>query len=216
MKNFTERTDFRCLLFTAGEEEEQVLGYESPLYGRRTAQFKISPFTFFEIKDYMNSFSPYDTALLYGISGGTPQYFLQYDKDISVEENIKEKLLDTSSYLFEEPENLLKQEVREAALYNAVITAVAEGSTKISEIASKISEETSTCTNCLKKLMSLGIIKKETPFGEKQGRKSLYVVEDNLFRFWYRFIPKNISSRQNGMEDVIYRKISFMKLRASI
>ena len=60
----------------------------------------------------MNSFSPYDTALLYGISGGTPQYFLQYDKDISVEENIKEKLLDTSSYLFEEPENLLKQEVR--------------------------------------------------------------------------------------------------------
>lgn len=188
--------------------EEQVLGYESPLYGRRTAQFKISPFSFFEIKDYMNSFSPYDTALLYGISGGTPQYFLQYDKDISVEENIKEKLLDTSSYLFEEPENLLKQEVREAALYNAVITAVAEGSTKISEIASKISEETSTCTNCLKKLMSLGIIKKETPFGEKQGRKSLYVVEDSLFRFWYRFIPENISALQNGMEDVIYRKIS--------
>ena len=188
--------------------QNQVLGYESPLYGRRTAQFKISPFSFFEIKDYMNSFSPYDTALLYGISGGTPQYFLQYDKDISVEENIKEKLLDTSSYLFEEPENLLKQEVREAALYNAVITAVAEGSTKISEIASKISEETSTCTNCLKKLMSLGIIKKETPFGEKQGRKSLYVVEDNLFRFWYRFIPENISALQNRMEDVIYRKIS--------
>ena len=28
--------------------ENQVLGYQSPLYGRRTAQFKLLPFTFFE------------------------------------------------------------------------------------------------------------------------------------------------------------------------
>ncbi|MDR1689385.1 MAG: ATP-binding protein, partial [Clostridiales bacterium] len=28
--------------------ENQVLGYQSPLYGRRTAQFKILPFSFFE------------------------------------------------------------------------------------------------------------------------------------------------------------------------
>ena len=67
----------------------------------------------------------YDTALLYGASGGTPQYFLQYDRNISAKENITDKILDTSSCLFEEPENLLKQEVREATLYNSVITAVA-------------------------------------------------------------------------------------------
>lgn len=188
--------------------EEQVLGYESPLYGRRTAQFRIDPFTYFEIKDYMNDFSKTDSALLYGISGGTPQYFLQYDKSLSTEENIKEKLLDVNSYLFEEPENLLKQEVREAALYNSVITAIANGSTKISEISTKISEETSKCTSCINKLISLGIIKKETPFGEKSGRKTLYSVEDNLFRFWYRFIPKNISALQNGMTDIVYNKIS--------
>lgn len=78
----------------------------------------------------MSNFSPFDSALLYGISGGTPQYFLQYDKSLSAEENIKEKLLDINSYLFEEPENLLKQEVREAALYNSVITAIANGSTR--------------------------------------------------------------------------------------
>ncbi len=188
--------------------ENQVLGYESPLYGRRTAQFKINPFTFFEIKEYMKPLDYYDTALLYGASGGTPQYFLQYDRNISAKENITDKILDTSSYLFEEPENLLKQEVREAALYNSVITAVAGGSTKLAEIATKISVETSACSNCLKKLISLGIVKKETPFGEKQGRKSLYEVEDNLFRFWYRFIPNNISALENGMTEVIYEKIS--------
>ena len=38
--------------------EEQVLGYKSPLYGRRTAQFKIHPFTFFEARQMLTAFLP--------------------------------------------------------------------------------------------------------------------------------------------------------------
>lgn len=187
--------------------EEQVLGYESPLYGRRTAQFKILPFSFEESCNIFKSFDKYELAQIYGVVGGTPQYLLQIEDGLSFSENIISKLLDPSAYLFEEPANLLKQEVREAALYNAVITAVANGSTRLSEIAAKIGEETSTCTACLKKLVSLGIIKRETPFGEKEGRKSIYIIEDSLFRFWYRFIPSNISALNNDMSDVVYRKI---------
>ena len=37
--------------------EHQVLGYKSPLYGRRTAQFKITPFDFWEARQ-MLSISP--------------------------------------------------------------------------------------------------------------------------------------------------------------
>ncbi|MGN1304648.1 MAG: ATP-binding protein [Oscillospiraceae bacterium] len=187
--------------------EEQVLGYESPLYGRRTAQFKIFPFDFEESCKIFSSFTKTELACIYGIVGGTPQYLLQIDDGVSLKDNILNKILDTSAYLFEEPGNLLKQEVREAALYNAVITAIANGSTKVSEIATKVGEETSACTACLKKLMSLGIIKRETPFGEKEGRKSLYIIDDSLFRFWYRFIPSNISALQNDMSDVVYTKI---------
>lgn len=187
--------------------EEQVLGYESPLYGRRTAQFKILPFDFEESCKIFSSFTKTELAYIYGIVGGTPQYLLQIDDGVSLKDNIINKILDTSAYLFEEPGNLLKQEVREAALYNAVITAIANGSTKVSEIATKVGEETSACTACLKKLISLGIIRRETPFGEKEGRKSLYIIDDSLFRFWYRFIPSNISALQNDMSDIVYMKI---------
>lgn len=38
--------------------EHQVLGYKSPLYGRRTAQFKLKPFTFFESRELLNGFEP--------------------------------------------------------------------------------------------------------------------------------------------------------------
>lgn len=188
--------------------EEQVLGYESPLYGRRTAQFKVQPFDFAESCQYYKNFSAQELAEIYGIVGGTPQYLLQMNDGLSLEENIKVNILDTNSYLFEEPNNLLKQEVREAALYNAIITAVATGSTKLSEIAGKVGEETSACATCLKKLISLGIIRKEMPFADKSTKKTIYIIADNLFRFWYRFVPANLSIIENGMIGLAYKNIS--------
>ena len=188
--------------------EEQVLGYKSPLYGRRTAQFKILPFDFAESRKYFENFSDNDMAEIYGIVGGTPQYLLQMNDSLSVEDNVKLNILDPNSYLFEEPGNLLKQEVQKAALYNAIITAVATGSTKLSEIASKVGEETSACAICLKKLTALGIVRKETPFGEKASKKTIYNIDDNLFRFWYRFVPENLSLLQNDMIDIAYNSVS--------
>jgi AAA+ ATPase superfamily predicted ATPase len=188
--------------------EEQVLGYKSPLYGRRTSQFKILPFDFFESRECFRKFSNIDMAAIYGIVGGTPQYLLQMDDSLSLEDNIKSKLLNPTSYLFEEPKNLLQQEVREPAIYNAIISAIATGSTKLSEISSKVGEETSACSAYLKNLISLGIIKKETPFKEKLSRKTIYVIADNLFKFWYRFIPSNNSIIQNNMTDLAYKNIN--------
>ncbi|MCL1794586.1 MAG: ATP-binding protein [Oscillospiraceae bacterium] len=188
--------------------EEQVLGYKSPLYGRRTAQFKINPFDFFESCRYFKNFSPLDMALIYGVVGGTPQYLLQMDDALSVEENIKNNFFSTTSYLFEEPSNLLKQEVREPATYNAIIAAIAAGSSKLSEISSKVGEETSACSAYLKNLISLGLIKKETPIAEKSPKKTIYAIADNMFRFWYRFVPVNMSIIQNGMGETAYKNIS--------
>ena len=43
--------------------------------------------------------------------------------------------------------------------------------------------------------MSLGIIKKEAPYGESVSRKAIYSIQDNMFRFWYRFIEDAGESR---------------------
>lgn len=93
--------------------EDHVLAYKAPLYGRRTAQFKILPFEFCEACEYFNGMSPEDKALAYGLVGGTPQYLLQINNKISIEDNIKNIFLNPVSALYEEPNNLLKQEVRE-------------------------------------------------------------------------------------------------------
>lgn len=187
--------------------EDHVLAYKAPLYGRRTAQMKLLPFDFEETCHYFKHFSDEDKALIYGIVGGTPQYLLQMDDRLSVEDNIKNTFLNPISFLYEEPANLLKQEVREPAIYTAIITAIAAGASRMSEISSKVGEDTNVCSTYIKNLINLGIVQKETPYGEKASRKSVYSIEDNMFRFWHRFVLENNSVIARGATDLVYKRI---------
>ena len=187
--------------------EDHVLAYKAPLYGRRTAQMKIVPFDFEECCAYFKQMSDEDKALIYGIAGGTPQYLLQMSDELSIEDNIKNTYLNPMSFLYEEPVNLLKQEVREPAIYNAIVTAIAAGYSRMSEISTKVGENTNVCSGYIKNLISLGIIKKETPYGEKASKKSIYSIEDNMFYFWYRFVLDNNSAIVRGAVDMVYKRI---------
>lgn len=187
--------------------EDHVLAYKAPLYGRRTSQMKILPFDFADTCRYFKDFSSADKVVAYGMVGGTPQYLLQMDDRLSIEDNIKNTFLNPTSSLFEEPENLLKQEVREPALYNAIITAIATGASRMVEISTKVGEDSSVCATYLKNLMALGLVQKETPYGEKVSRKSIYAIDDNMFRFWYRFVPENSSMISRGAADLVYKRI---------
>ena len=187
--------------------EDHVLAYKAPLYGRRTAQMKILPFDFEEVCRCFPGYSAEEQALVYGAVGGTPQYLLQIDDRLSVAENIKNTFLDPTSALFEEPENLLKQEVREPALYNAIISAIANGASRLSEISSKVGENTNVCAAYLKNLLGLGLVQKEIPYGDQASRKAVYAISDNLFRFWYRFVPQNSSIISRGAKELAFQRI---------
>ena len=77
----------------------------------------------------------------------------------------------------------------------------------MSEIATKVGESTTTCTAYIKNLINLGIIKRETPYGEKTSKKTIYSIEDNMFYFWYRFILENSSVIARGAANLVYKRI---------
>jgi len=184
--------------------ENQVLGYQSPLYGRRTAQFKIQPFSFFESMRFYQNYNAYDNAIVYGITGGIPQYLAQIDDKKTLRENIINNFFEPSSYLYEEPSNLLKQELREPQTYNEIITAIATGSSRLNEISTKTGLDTAVCCKYLTSLISLGIVKKERPILEEKSKKTIYRLQDNMFRFWYRFVPQNVSLIHSGAGAKVY------------
>lgn len=79
--------------------EYQVLGYESPLYGRRTGQFKIQALTYKELTEFNPTLTLEQQAFIYGITGGIPHYINKLDVVDDVDEALKENLFNTSSYL---------------------------------------------------------------------------------------------------------------------
>ena len=171
--------------------ESQVLGKESPLYGRRTGQFKIEPLDYKETAVFHPNLSAEDNSLIYGITGGVPHYINKLDVRDSVDEALLDNFFDRSSYLYEEPGNLLKQELREPAIYNAIIKAIAEGASRMNDIKMKVGEENSVVSKYLKTLIDLGFVIKNVPITEKnpeRSRKSLYYVSDNFIRFWFRYV----------------------------
>lgn len=185
--------------------EHQVLGYKSPLYGRRTAQFKLHPFTFFESREMCKSFTKEEQAVIYGITGGIPEYLSRMTPQASLDENIIELFFCESGRLYEEPSNLLKQELRDPSTYNSIIGAIAGGASRLNDIAVKAGMETGGASNLLSSLIELGIVRKEIPVTEKPGsRKTIYLLRDQMFRFWYRFVAPNISGIVRGIGADIY------------
>ncbi|MBP0986851.1 MAG: ATP-binding protein [Oscillospiraceae bacterium] len=184
--------------------EKQVLGYESPLYGRRTAQFKLEALHYREIKAFHPNLSPEQLSLIYGITGGIPHYINKLGVRSDIDAALLENFFEPSAYLFEEPENLLKQELREPAMYNSIIAAIAGGASHINEITTKVGIESGKCMKYLTVLLELGILQKETPLTEKPGRKTIYTIKDQFFRFWYRFVPRNMTAISSGRIANVY------------
>ncbi len=190
-----------------GFMEKEVLGCKSPLFGRRTGQLHMKPFNYQTSIKFLDNFSNEDKLRLYGAFGGTPLYLQQIQQNNSFEENIKNAFLKVTSYLYEEPLLLLRQEVQEPGVYSAIIEAVAEGYTKSNEISTKTGEDNAKCLKYIKTLCELGIIYKETPFGEKEStRKTIYGISDFMFRFWYRYVFGNRTLVETGAQNAVWEK----------
>lgn len=190
-----------------GFMEKEVLGSKSPLFGRRTGQLHMKTFTYQTATKFLPTFSAEEKLMLYGAFGGTPLYLQQINGKESFEENIKRAYLKVTSYLYEEALLLLRQEVQEPGVYSAIIEAIAGGYTKANEIATRIGEESSKCLKYINTLCELGILHKETPFGEKESsRKTIYGISDFMFRFWYRYVFANRTLIETDAQEAVWLK----------
>ena len=188
-----------------GFMESEVLGYKSPLFGRRTAQIKLEGFDYYDAGKMLAGFSPEDKLRIYSCVGGTPHYLSQIKAGESVEENIARLFFDISGYLYNEPIMLLHQELREPAMYNSIIAAIAGGASKLNEIATKIGELSPKVSKYLQTLLNLNIVVKVYPFGEnpQNSRRGIYRIADNCYDFWYSFVFPNKSEIESGSGDII-------------
>jgi len=189
--------------------ENKVLAYKSPIFGRKTGQIEVKPFDFYQSRAFFDGYSLEEQVMAYGIIGGIPLYLELWDSSKNIKVNVKKIFLGKFGYLYEEPQNLLKQELREPTLYASIIGAIAGGASKLNEISTKIGAPYDKTGVYLKTLMLLRLVRRVKPIYEKESkRKTLYQISDQLFKFVYRFVyPNRLLIEQHKAEHIFDDKI---------
>ena len=189
--------------------EKKVLSEKSPLYGRATGIYKMNELPFNDAIKFFPEYSDEDKMLAYSVLGGIPHYLRQFDPKLPLRDNIIRNVLTKGCVLYSEVEFLIRQELREPAMYNTIIEAVALGNTALNDIYTKTQLDKVKISVYLKNLMELQIVEREFSVlsGVKEqaaSSRGLYRITDNFFRFWFSFVFTNISDLETGDAVGVY------------
>ena len=114
--------------------ENEILAEKNPLYGRATGILKMNEMSFYESIQFLPNYGAADKIITFAVLGGIPHYWKQFDDTLPLGDNIRKNILYRGSILYNEVEFLMRQELRETAIYNAIIEATALGNTKLNDI----------------------------------------------------------------------------------
>jgi uncharacterized protein len=168
-----------------------VLSASAPLYGRAHALFEVKPLPVEELRHAFHTRSPVELAALYAAWGGVPRYWeLAVAAHTDVREQIDELVLDPMGPLHSEPDRLLLEELPPAVELRPLLDAIGLGAHRVSEIAGRVGRPATSLARSLQRLQEMGFVRREVPFGEseKEGKRSLYKIDDPFVRLWFRIV----------------------------
>ncbi len=173
-----------------GFMEREVLGKKSPLFGRRTGQLLLKPFSYAEAAQFHPRWSRLEQARAWFICGGLPFYLRCFSPALSVEQNVAAAMFNELGPLFREPEFLLHEELREVSNYHSILMALAAGRVTNSALSQATGIGDRALHFYLTTLMELGYVQRRYPLTgtPPSARQVRYSLEDPLLRFWFRFV----------------------------
>jgi AAA+ ATPase superfamily predicted ATPase len=198
-----------------GMMEEAVLGYQAPLYGRRTGQYLLEPLSFHDAREFFPAYDLADQVRAFAVFGGIPAYLRVVSTAQPLLANVGQQVLTRGTFLYDEVRFLLQQELREPRNYFAVLEAIASGRTRLNEI--KQATGLDGVSSYLDTLRGLRLVKRVVPVTEDKPHKSrrgIYRLRDPSFRFWFRFVHPNRTLLERGGAQVALDRLVAPQLDA--
>ncbi len=175
-----------------GLMEESILSSSSPLYGRRTRDILLGQLPARHAAMFLETSFEEKLKTIMCI-GGIPEYLIKASESDNFRSFVENEFFKKSGYFYREPYYLLSQEFKEIKTYFSIITAIALGNTKATEIANFVGIDSREIYPYLENLIRHGFIKKEiSVVGDRKG--GIYLIEDNFFDFWFNFVYLNRNS----------------------
>ncbi len=191
--------------------EAQTLNYTSPLYGRRTGQIKLKQIPFENYSEFFDKkLNKKELIEKYAVTGGIPKYIESFKEDDNIYNEIKNHVINKQSFLYEEPNFLLQNEVSEVGSYFSIIKSIAAGNRKLGNISSNLSVNPTNLSKYLQTLINLDILEREVPITEaniEKSKKGQYKIKDNFIAFWFQFIYPNKALLEMDKNDIVLKKI---------
>ena len=151
-----------------------------------------------------------DLVEKYAVTGGIPKYIESFQENENIYNEIKKYIMNKQSYLYEEPNFLLQNEVAEVGSYFSIIKSIAAGNRKLGNISSNLSVSSTSLSKYLQTLINLDILEREVPITEtnpEKSKKGQYKIKDNFIAFWFQFIYPNRALLEMDKTDVVLKKI---------
>ena len=161
----------------------------SPLYGRAESDFKLNPIRLPFLQEALQ-LNDRETIEEYALWGGVPRYWVLREKSGDKDRALREHVLSSQGILYEEPQRLFNDDVSDIVKTSTLMSIIGKGATRMREIAARCEEPATNLSRPIAKLIDLGYIERDIPFGEslRTTKRSQYRIADPFLSFHFRFV----------------------------
>lgn len=203
LQKLVDEKQLKYNLVLCGSSQNMMYGLffdsTAPLYGRADEIMRLTPIRLPYIQEALN-LDATSAIEEYAVWGGVPRYWELRENRNSLDDALWHNILSVNGTLYEEPIKLLQDDVKDIVKTSTIMSYIGTGANRLSEIAARCNEPATNLSRPLKKLIDLGFLEKDVPFGvdEKNAKKSLYKIADPFMAFYYQFVVPNRSFIELG------------------
>ena len=203
LQKLVDEKQLKYNLVLCGSSQNMMYGLfldsTAPLYGRADEIMRLAPMRLPYIQEAL-SLDAMNAIEEYSVWGGVPRYWELRENKSSLDDALWHNILSVNGTLYEEPVKLFQDDVKDIVKTSTIMSYIGTGANRLSEIAGRCNEPATNLSRPLKKLVDLGFLEKDVPFGidEKNAKKSLYKIADPFMAFYYQFVVPNRSFIELG------------------
>ena len=170
---------------------------------------KIKELDFEVMMDYFPGFDMEKCIEAYAVLGGKPGLWKQFSDKKRLKANICDSILSHGTYLFEEAEHMVKEELRETNVYNTILASLAEGRHKLNDLHLHTGFSRAKISVYIKNLMELELVEKVFSYdteGKANTQKGIYRISNHFVHFYFTYLYPNLSSLERMTPGEFYDK----------
>ena len=156
--------------------------------------YKIKELKYQDFIAHFPMFSKEDSIGAFSILGGIPGLWQYFNDEFTLRENIESFILQSNERLFDYGQQYVAEELRETAVYNTLLGALAEGKRKLNDLYHHTGFSRAKISVYLKNLIQLEIVEKVCSTdtqGHDNTQKGIYQIKHPYVHFYYRYLFPN-------------------------